>query len=174
MKCLLKISLLKKGGINMTITELLGIALKIEGAGYSYYSKLSQTSTDKVKELFNELAGEERVHAQTFEQILKGYEDKNIAPLNEEEYGYAKTYAQEIIFPKLADEKVPPSFKDAIKKAIEVEKDSIIFYNEIKSLVPNKEAIEKIIKEEEKHLKKLIKKLNDEDSFDMFSEGSMI
>lgn len=158
----------------MTITELLGIALKIEGVGYSYYSKLSQAATGKTKELFEELANDERIHAKTFEEVLKEYEDKNIAPLNEEEVGYAKTYAQEIIFPKLHDDKVPSSLKEALKKAIEVEKDSIVFYNEIKSLVPNLEALKKIIEEEQKHLRKLTIKLNDEDSFDMFSEGSMI
>lgn len=158
----------------MTITDLLGVALKIEGSGYTYYSKLSQISSGKTKELFEELANDERAHAKTFEEILKGFKDKSKAPLNEEEVGYATTYAQEIIFPKLKDDEVPSSLKEALKKAIEVEKDSIIFYNEIKSLVPNLDALIKIIEEEQKHLRKLTIKLNGEDSFDMFSEGSMI
>jgi rubrerythrin len=158
----------------MTITDLLGIALKIEGSGYAYYSKLSQITSGKTKELFGELANDEREHAKTFEEILKNYKDKNLTPLNEEEVGYATTYAQEIIFLKLKDDKIPSFFKEALKKAIEVEKDSIIFYNEIKSLVPNLDALSKIIEEEQKHLRKLTLKLNDEDNFDMFSEGSMI
>ncbi|MBO8161202.1 MAG: ferritin family protein [Thermosipho sp. (in: Bacteria)] len=158
----------------MTITELLGVALKIEGAGYSYYTKLAQKSSDKVRALFEELANDERTHAKTFEEIIKEYEDKNLGNLNEEEIGYATTYAQEIIFPKLNDDSIPSTLRDALKKAIEVEKDSIIFYTDIQALIPELKLLEKIIEEEKKHLKKLTMKLNDEDSFDMFSEGSMI
>ncbi|SHH28452.1 ferritin-like domain-containing protein [Thermosipho atlanticus] len=158
----------------MTINELMGIALKIEGVGYSYYSNLSKKSPEKIRTLFEELANEEREHSRIFEELLKQYEEKSIGMLNEEEVGYATTYAQEIIFPKLNDENIPSNLKEALKRAIEVEKDSIIFYTNIKALIPSLEVLNKIIEEERLHLKKLTLKLNDEDAFDMFSEGSMI
>ncbi|ABR30458.1 ferritin [Thermosipho melanesiensis] len=157
----------------MTVNELLGVALKIEGAGYSYYTKLANISTGKLKELFVELANEEREHAKIFEEILKSFEENQTLSLNEEEIGYLKAFADDIIFPKLSI-KVPQSVKEALKLAIEVEKDSIIFYTDIKALIPNKEAFEKIIEEEKKHMKKLTLKLNESDTFDMFSEGSKI
>ncbi|MBT1247902.1 MULTISPECIES: ferritin family protein [unclassified Thermosipho (in: thermotogales)] len=157
----------------MTTSELLGVALKIEGAGYSYYTKLSNISSGKLKELFLELANEEREHAKIFEDILKEHEDENLN-LNEEEIGYLRAFADNIIFPKLNIDKIPQSIKEALKLAIEVEKDSIIFYNDIKMLILNNDALEKIIEEEKKHMKKLTLKLNENDTFDMYSEGSKI
>lgn len=158
----------------MTINELLGVALKIEGAGYSYYEKLSNVSSGALKNLFLELANEEREHAKIFEEILSGFKDEKNLNLNEEEVGYLKAFAEDVIFPKLTIEKIPTSVKEAIKLAIEVEKDSIIFYNDIKMLVSDNSAIEKVIEEEKKHMKKLTLRLREDDEFDIYSEGSKI
>jgi len=68
---------------------------------------------------------------------------------------------------------MPETMVAALRKAIEVEKDSIIYYNEIKSIVPESKAVEEIIKEEKEHLRKLSEKLLGEDT-SLFSEGSMI
>ncbi|QTA37740.1 ferritin family protein [Thermosipho ferrireducens] len=159
----------------MTVNELLGIALKIEGMGYSYYSRLASNATGEIKKLFEELAIQEREHAKKFEELLKNYGESNQNDwFYEEVTGYATAYAEELILSKLENTEIPEHFKDAVKKAIDVEKDSILFYTEIKALVPDKEALENVINEEKRHLNTLVEKLRDYDSFDMFSEGSKI
>lgn len=164
-----------KGGIHMTGKDLLGIAIKVEGAGYSYYMKLAEKASGDLKNFFQELASQERDHAKRFEEIMKKYEsDSNFATWqNEEVSGYAESYAKAFIFPDLEKEELPETLLGAIKKAMEVEKDSIIYYNEIKLLVPDPKPVEEIIKEEKEHLRKLSEKLTSED-ISMYSEGSMI
>ncbi|MEN3041916.1 MAG: ferritin family protein [Fervidobacterium sp.] len=159
----------------MTGKDLLAIAIKVEGTGYSYYMKLSEKVSGELKNLFQELANQERDHAKRFEEIMKKYENEsNFATWqNEEVMGYAETYAKTFIFPEVEKEDVPETLLGALRKAIEVEKDSIIYYNEIKMLVPDPKPVEEIIKEEKEHLKKLSEKLKNED-ISMYSEGSMI
>ena len=41
-------------------------------------------------------------------------------------------------------------------------------------LVPDNSAIEKVIEEEKKHMKKLTLRLREDDEFDIYSEGSKI
>ncbi len=159
----------------MTGKELLQIAVKIEGSGYSYYSKLADKAQGQLKEFFKELANQEREHAKRFEEIMKKYADEPTMATwqNEEVGGYAETYAKAFIFPEIEEEKMPETLIGALRKAIEVEKDSIIYYNEIKLLVPDTKAVEEIIKEEKEHLRKLSEKLQSED-LSTYSEGSMI
>ncbi|MGB9693561.1 MAG: ferritin family protein, partial [Fervidobacterium sp.] len=64
----------------MTGKELLSIAIKVEGAGYSYYTKLAEKASGNLKTLFQDLANQERDHAKRFEEIIKKYEsDSNFA-----------------------------------------------------------------------------------------------
>jgi rubrerythrin len=163
------------GGVNMTGRELFNIAIKVESTGYTYYSKLSEKATGQLKEFFKELAEQEREHARRFEQLMKKYqEDPSLATWqNEEVSGYAETYAKAFIFPEIENETVPETILGALRKAIEVEKDSIIYYNEIKQIVPDPKPVEEIINEEKEHLRKLSEKLQSED-LSTYSEGSMI
>ncbi len=159
----------------MTGKELLSIAVKVESAGYSYYSKLAEKASGDLKAMFQELANQERDHAKRFEEIMKKYEnDSNFATWqNEEVSGYVETYAKAFIFPEIENEQMPETLVAAIRKAIEVEKDSIIYYNELRLIVPDPKPVEEIIMEEKEHLRKLSEKLMGED-ISMFSEGSMI
>jgi len=74
---------------------------------------------------------------------------------------YVKTLAEENIFTKeRAGQLLAKSFKThtaALDTAIGLEKDSIIFYNEMKSFVPESEhrPINEIINQEKEHLRKL-------------------
>ncbi|MGC9771715.1 Rubrerythrin [Fervidobacterium changbaicum] len=155
--------------------ELLNIAIKVESAGYSYYSKLAEKTQGQLKVFFNELAQQERDHAKRFEEIMKKYqEDPSLATWqNEEVSGYAETYAKAFIFPEIENENIPETVLGALRRAIEVEKDSIIYYNEIKQLIPDPKPVEEIINEEKEHLRKLSEKILSED-LSTYSEGSMI
>ncbi len=159
----------------MTGRELLNIAVRVESAGYSYYSKLAGKVSGALKEFFTELANQEREHARRFEEIMTKYSsDSSIATWqNEEVSGYAESYAKAFIFPEIENEEVSETILGALRKAIEVEKDSIIYYNEIKRIVPDPKPVEEIINEEKEHLRKLSEKLQSED-LSTYSEGSMI
>ena len=102
-------------------------------------------------------------HIDTFRSLLKKY--RNISPVelstwaNEEVKGYLISFVQASIFPKINMNEVPEKIEDALKMAIDVEKDSIIFYAGIEALVADKTII--YIKEEKKHLADLSKLLSE-------------
>ncbi|PLV58056.1 ferritin family protein [Thermotoga sp. KOL6] len=134
--------------------DLLNIALKIESTGYTYYKNLAERSEGEAKALFERLAEQERDHSRKFKEILDKYE-QDLNP-SDEVLGYLESLAEMSIFPKL--ENTPPDdLREAVRRAIEVEKDSIIFYSEILGYVPEKEPVQAIIEEEKKHLRDLLR-----------------
>lgn len=145
----------------MELKDLLNVALKIESTGYETYLKLSEENSGEIKELFERLALQEREHAETFKKIfekdLKG-ESKD-SWIDEENAGYLKAFAEVSIFPKLSPQKKPKSLRESINMAIEVEKDSILFYNDLNEFFPDKTEIKKIIHEEKKHMMDLLNAL---------------
>lgn len=139
------------------LEELLGVALKIEASGHEFYTKLESRSTGKNKDLFKSLAEQEREHMKIFEKIAAQSKEKSeTQPLNEEAVGYLKIFAETSIFPEIEQE-VPDDFKQALQIALDVEKDSVVFYEELVKYAPQKETIQKIIDEEKKHFKDILK-----------------
>lgn len=141
----------------VSINDLLGVALKIEGVGYSFYTKLAERTSDEIKNMFERLALQEKQHVEIFKRMLKKYEGKELGNDWEDTAGYLKSYAEISIFPRLNSEEVPANFKEALDMAMEVEKDSIIFYSDLARYLPSEKiAMDEVIDEERKHLKDLI------------------
>lgn len=141
----------------VSINDLLGVALKIEGVGYSYYTKLAERTSDKIKEMFERLALQEKKHVEIFRKMLNRYEGKEMGTDWEDTAGYLKSYAEISIFPRLNSDEVPANFKEALDMAMEVEKDSIIFYSDLARYLPSEKLVmDEVIAEERKHLMDLI------------------
>ena len=111
-----------------------------------------------MKELFERLAGQEREHQTVFKALFEDYinADKEKYWVDAENAGYLMAFADVSIFPKLNSENKPKDLSEAIKMAIEVEKDSIIFYSDLKEFFPDKASIQKIIREEQQHMMDLL------------------
>lgn len=138
------------------LEEILGIATRIEGTGYQFYSQLAERATGDSKALFESLAEQERDHSKTFRDIIaNAKENESAAVINEEATDYLRAFADVSIFPKL-EKGVPTDLKEALKLALEVEKDSVVFYTDILPYMPDKEVMEGIIKEEKKHFKDIL------------------
>ncbi len=144
----------------VSLEELLGVALKIEGSGYEFYTTLANRGT-KNKELFKRLAEQEREHMKTFEKIVAQSKEKSgLQPLNKEAVGYLKIFAETSIFPEI-EQDVPDDLEEALQIALDVEKDSVVFYEELAKYAPQKETIQKIVEEEKKHFKDILKMIED-------------
>lgn len=144
----------------VNLTELLSIALRIEAEGYTFYSNIADRQTsENAKRLFLDLAQQERQHQEIFKKLI-GDISQNDSPMDnwvsEEVAGYLKSYAGMLIFPTVERMK-QVSFEEALNLAVEVEKDSIIFYSELLPYAGNeRETIKKIISEEKRHLMDLL------------------
>lgn len=147
-------------GIFFNISEVYQFAIKIEENGENFYRKIAQNTKNKeVKDLFNFLADEEIRHRKIFEQNLskiEKYEPPEIYP--GEYFAYLKEYAEELIFPKNIEKELnKEDIFEAINFGIRRELDSIMYYLEVKDLIPEtqQQELDKIIKEEKSHFVRL-------------------
>lgn len=151
----------------MTVTfnafEVFEIAEQIERNGTNFYFRAAELFDDSdTREMFLRLAEWETEHEQTFAQMKQQLSEQN---------RHAKTPSPDDLLPdprvmagmavfgirsNPAEELRGRQEKTyIIRRAVEKEKDSIVFYHGLKEFVPDgadKERIDDIIKEEMKHI----------------------
>ena len=142
-----------------TANDIVGVAVRIEENGITFYGfaeKMAQAAD--VKKLFAGLAAAEAAHKRIFEKLLSQIETYTPPERYAGEYAeYLRNYVDNnIIFTKEVMDKQLSAVTDtpsALDFAMQRELDSILYYHEIKNLVPQAqhETIEKIIEEERKH-----------------------
>ncbi len=144
-------------------SEIVEIAVEIEKNGRDFYNKVSESLKDEnIKKIFKYLAGQEEKHIKIFKDMLsivKKYEPSEAYA--DEYFGYIKALSEEYVFTKKKKGKeIADTVKNG-KKAVELglnfERDSILFYYEMKNFVLESEhnIINGLIREEQRHLKKL-------------------
>ncbi len=143
--------------------EILKTAIRIEENGIVFYNEMiTKFKEKKLQDIFSFLAEEDERHRKIFEEMLSKSEQYEMVDSYPGEYeAYLHAFADEHVFSKektgaLMAKKVK-DVKKAIQFGIEVELDSINYYQEIKRFIPDyqKDTIEKIIEEERSHFLKL-------------------
>ena len=144
-------------------SEIVEIGIQIEKNGRDFYNTLaSQSKNQKAKDIFKYLAGEEEKHILVFQEILANvekYEPPESYP--GEYFAYMNALASEYVFTqKDKGKEIAQSIKtdkEAADLGIGFEKDSIIFYEGMKKVVPeyNHKIIDELIAQEQNHLRQL-------------------
>lgn len=143
-------------------SEIYQFAIRIEENGERFYRQMAQKIENaNMEKVFTYLANEEVKHKKTFEDMvskIEKYEPPESYP--GEYFAYLHAYADKIIFPKEKLDEAMSKMQDAITTidfAIQQELDSILYYLEIKNLVPasQRSLIDGIIEEERRHFVKL-------------------
>jgi len=143
--------------------EIIEFAIQIEIKGERFYTIAAGKFSDKkVKLLFTNLAGQEHEHKSKFESILGRIKGNELpVKFDDEYYEYLQAYTKGKIF----DKKLPKIKKpiDAIKFALDVEGNSILFYNDAKKFVlaDEKTIIDDIIEQERQHFVRLSRLLKE-------------
>jgi len=149
--------------------EILEMAEQIERNGARFYEKASQQVQEEgAKKLLLELAAMEKAHEKTFTQMRANLSQEEIDfKADEQTSAYLKAWADGQVFDRKSDPvtRIKPdlNLKEILKIAIELEKESIVFYSGLKNGVNNKkyrERIEEIIREEMGHIVYLNNKLS--------------
>lgn len=146
-------------------SELVEVALGIERNGIAYYDSLARLTADAaLKNAYNDLANMERKHMKIFRDMLDAVGKYQLTYAGEaaEEYEqYLKALIDSTVF---TDDKVArqmaqkaSSPAEAIQIALGAEKDSILFYSEMRDLVMQRDRliIAGIINEEKSHVREL-------------------
>ncbi len=143
--------------------EVVELGIQIEKNGKDFYGKLARMAQSKqASEVFVYLSEEEEKHIDIFKDIFKAscrYEPSGAYP--EDYFSYMNTLAGEYVFTrKDKGKEVAAGTKsdiEAVTLGIKLEEESVTFYENMKKIVSAGEAetIDKLIKEEESHIKKL-------------------
>ena len=146
-----------------TASDIVEVAIRIEENGVNFYKFAEQIAKkEDEKKLFAQLAQAEVAHKKTFEKLFAGMEKSNPPESYEGEFGaYLRSYVDNnLIFTKEIMDQQLAKVTDTVSAldfAIQRELDSILYYHEIKKLVPaaQYDAIDQIIAEERRHFSNL-------------------
>jgi rubrerythrin len=147
------------------IKDAILTAIQMEKDGYAFYNKAAaQTSSNMGRTIFESLAADEQRHLDVFQKM---FEDKIGQSEWNDLINSSKKYASIPIFPtnlKEAPGMDPDSTEiDALRMAMDSEKEAIEYYNKIKENLDDQElknVIDEIINQEKNHYSLLEKEFN--------------
>jgi len=151
--------------ITFSGSELINIAIGIEKRGIAFYDIVAK-STDNAEagKVFQHLADMEREHIQVFQSMLGEagkYQPAETAAREYADYLQAlvnnAVFTDDLITSEMATQ--ADSTIRALELSISAEKDSILFYYEMRDIMPQRAhpTMNKIIAEEKSHLQQLSK-----------------
>jgi rubrerythrin len=152
---------------NFNAAEVFDIAIKIEENGKKFYDRGREIIKDpNVQELFQELAQEEIKHKEKFKTLKSelpvSAASGGVFDPNHELDMYIKMMADQHVF--ISDDSLEAQLarikdaRDALRLAMEFEKDSVIFFLSLQDATEGtkgKEFIGSLVKEEQEHLRRL-------------------
>ena len=143
--------------------ELYRIAMETEKSGLAFYTEIARQAKDEAtKAVYLYLAAAEKRHLRTFKRLWNHAARSKPPESYKGEYrNYLAALLKDKIFPSSATAKSRASKSNAgsaLNTGIKAEKDSILFYSGLLDLTPtdDKIAIEKILAEEKRHLRRLM------------------
>ena len=149
--------------INFSASELIHIAIGIERSGITFYDIMAKSTDDPItREVFQRLADMERAHIEIFEVMLDEEEKYRLNENLTGEYAdYLRALTDSAVFTDdmITGEMATQADDDvkALELAVSAEKDSILFYYQMKDMMHPAAlpTIERIIAEEKLHLRQL-------------------
>jgi len=152
-----------------TADEVFRIAEQIERNGADFYGQIAEkVSGDPISRLFRELASMEKEHEKTFSAMRSSLSDEEREGTTFDPDQEGPQYLEALAGVSVLDDRVKKAFsliatlsgddilRDGLKAAIDLEKDSVVFYLGMKELVPDrlgKDKLDWIIKEEMRHIR---------------------
>lgn len=139
--------------------EILTMAVELEKKGAAFYEELAQKTTDpSAKEAFSLLKGEEEKHLEFFSSLLKEVnQETDFIDTMEETESYLRAIVEDGVLGKVLKGVGLPSSEaglvEVIGFGIEVEKESILFYQGFADFIPQEkmEWLQTVIDEERRH-----------------------
>ena len=149
--------------ISFSGSELINIAIAIEGRGAAFYDTMARTSrSTEEQQVFQYLHDMEKQHIQIFQNMLTRAKNYSPSASYSQEYAaYFKALVESAVFTDdtVTSEIVSRTDSDieALELAISAEKDSILFYYEMRDIMPKRahSTLNQIIAEEKSHLRQL-------------------
>lgn len=142
-----------------SLESVLDLAVWLEKHGQDFYQRACDATADTgLKETFSTLAAEEQKHCVIYTDLYEMYTGKSAE--GEEllgEYGHFIRLLIKEISDSLSTEEMV-SAKELIERALKFEKNTLIFFAEVKPLFRGKAGtiIEAVCREEKRHIRQLL------------------
>ncbi len=158
-------------GITFNANEVFEMAEEIERNGAGFYRRAAEKASDgKIKKMLLDMAVMEDSHLETFEkmreQLSEREKEENVFDPANEAVMYLQTMADARSWEgrKSPDEELSgnETMKEILEIALNSEKESVVFYHGLRSLVSPKagrDKIDAIINEELSHIRILLEQL---------------
>ena len=143
-----------------SIDEILEMAVRTEKLGYQFYAGMAEKfkKDDDLVKLFSTLAAKEKVHEKTFSDLKETVAGQGIEPVEWDEVSnYLRAFVESEFF--LGRGKSLPSMDlvktvgDAVKFAMGFEKETLLYYYELRNVVKEKKILDEVIDEEKSHIR---------------------
>ena len=143
-----------------SINEILEMAVRTETLGYQFYTSMAEKfkKDSGLVKLFSTLASKEKVHEKTFTDLQAKVAKQGAEPVEWEEVSnYMRAFVESEFF--LGKGKALPSMehlksvRDAVTFALGFEKETLLYFYELRSLVKEKEVVDEVINEEKSHIR---------------------
>jgi len=142
-----------------SIDEVMEMAIQTEKLGFQFYTEMAEKfkKDDGLVKLFMTLANKEKVHEKTFTKLKASVDQHGAEPVEWDEVSnYMRAYVESEFF--LGKGKSLPAMdhiktvRDAVQFALGFEKETLLYFMELRSIVKEKKAIDEVISEEKSHI----------------------
>lgn len=143
-----------------SIEEIIEMAIRTETLGYQFYTTMAGKfkKDDGLAKLFTILATKEKAHEKIFTGLKAKVAKQGTEPVQWDEVSnYLRAFVESEFF--LGKGKALPSMEhlktvqDVVKFAIGFEKETLLYFYELRSLVKEKETVDEVINEEKSHIR---------------------
>jgi rubrerythrin len=142
-----------------SIDEILEMAIQTEKLGFQFYTGMAEKfrKDGGLAKLFITLASKEREHERIFTNLKELVDRHGTEPvLWEEVSNYLRAFVESEFF--IGKEKSLPAMdhiktvSDAVQFALGFEKETLLYFMELRTIVKEKDVVEAVINEEKSHI----------------------
>lgn len=135
------------------LEDLLNVLIELEDTGQKHYHRMANMAADpKLKDLFELLSKQEGTHKVIYEGYKTAFVNRKLNDVTEEYKSYVQVTLKNTIKFLNGHENID-NIDEGLKTAISLEKDTLLFLNEMKKMLGTKEdEIERLMDEERGHL----------------------
>lgn len=142
-----------------SIDEVLEMAVQTEKLGYKFYTSMAKKfrRNEGLVTLFTTLASKERVHENTFTELKRMVSTTGSEQVEWEEVtNYMRAFVESQFFlgatKSLRGLTYIRTVKDAVQFALGFEKETLLYFWELRRIVKEKEVVDEVINEEKSHI----------------------
>ncbi len=147
----------------LTGDEIIEIAMRLEEKGEAFYNAAAEEATTaEIKTLFEELAIQEQYHHRAFQRMGRDLVQLTLSDDQWEQFqSYAGALLDQRVFERpdgtLGQAAGVQNEREALQTALDFEKETLQFFQELRGVVKgaDRQTVERIIGEEEHHVKRL-------------------